>query len=102
MTSEGNRLPALMRMLRDRQNQKPAVVALCVALLIAPSLGAQPGYPAKPIRLIVPYPPGAGTDFVGRLIGIQLAAAIGQPVVVENRGGAAGVVGTDAVAKAPP
>src|SRR5688572_33285639 len=59
-------------------------------------------YPSKPIRLIVPFPPGGPTDTHSRWAGQQLNAAFGQPVVVENRAGAAGVIGTEAVAKAAP
>ncbi|MDK3025468.1 tripartite tricarboxylate transporter substrate binding protein [Cupriavidus taiwanensis] len=62
---------------------------------------AQQPYPAKPIRLIVPYPAGGGTDTVGRLIGQRLAESLGQPVVVENKPGASGMLGNDTVAKAP-
>jgi tripartite-type tricarboxylate transporter receptor subunit TctC len=60
------------------------------------------GYPDKPIKLIVPYPPGASTDALGRLVAQKVAASIGQPVVVDNRGGASGNIGTEAVAKAAP
>lgn len=63
--------------------------------------GAQ-SYPAKPIRVIVPYPPGGGTDLVARYIGQKLTESLGRPVVVENRAGASGVVGTDAMAKSAP
>ena len=73
-----------------------------IALLV---LGAQAafaqGYPTKPIHLIVPFPPGGPTDIVGRLVGQKLAAGLGQPVIVENRPGAAGTVGSTAAAKAP-
>jgi tripartite-type tricarboxylate transporter receptor subunit TctC len=59
-------------------------------------------YPVKPIRLIVPFPPGGPTDTHSRWAGQQLNAAFGQPVVVENRAGAAGIIGTEAVAKSAP
>ena len=59
-------------------------------------------YPAKPVRIIVPYPPGGGVDVVARVVGRKLTDTLGQPILVENRGGAAGVVGADIVAKAPP
>ena len=63
---------------------------------------AQPNYPSKPIRLVVPYPAGGGTDTVGRMIGQRLAEAWGQAVVVDNKPGASGMLGNDIVAKAAP
>jgi tripartite-type tricarboxylate transporter receptor subunit TctC len=74
-----------------------------VALLLgvfALSANAQT-YPNKPIRLVVPYPPGALTDLLGRAIGERLAAAFKQPVVIDNRPGAGTLVGAEAVAKSP-
>src|SRR6187402_165630 len=59
-------------------------------------------YPTKPITLIVPFPPGGSTDIVGRLVADGLSKELGQPVVIENRGGAGGAVGTAVAAKAPP
>lgn len=59
-------------------------------------------YPDRPIRLIVPFAPGGNADIVGRLVGEQMSKALGQPVVVENRGGAGGGIGADAVAHATP
>lgn len=58
-------------------------------------------YPSKAIRLIVPYPPGGGQDTVTRTVGVALADVLGQPVVIDNRGGAGGIIGTDLAAKAP-
>ncbi|MEA3193065.1 MAG: hypothetical protein QOD26_1398 [Betaproteobacteria bacterium] len=62
--------------------------------------GAQ--YPSKPIRLVVPFPPGGSNDIVARMLATQLAGPLGQSVVIENKGGAGGVLGTDSVAKAAP
>jgi len=59
-------------------------------------------YPSKPIRMIVPYPPAGGTDVVARILADPLSTTLGQPIVIDNRGGAAGNLGTDLAAKAPP
>ena len=72
-------------------------------LLAAPAaLHAQAPWPSRPIRLIVPFQAGGATDVTGRVIAEQLSSALGQPVVVENRAGAGGNIGADAVAKAEP
>jgi tripartite-type tricarboxylate transporter receptor subunit TctC len=68
---------------------------------LAQSALQQSDYPSRPIRLIVTVPPGGAADFIARLVGGKLAESMGQPVLVENRGGAGGVIATDAVAKAP-
>ena len=70
-----------------------------ILLLVAGAAGAQT-FPSKPLRVIVPQPPGGGFDLVARTLAEPLAAQLGQPVVVENRPGGGAVVGTDAVAKA--
>jgi tripartite-type tricarboxylate transporter receptor subunit TctC len=72
--------------------------AIALAATFAAPAQAQV-YPAKPIRLVVPYPAGGGTDFFARVVGAQLSAQLGQPVVVENRPGAATIIGAEAVAK---
>jgi tripartite-type tricarboxylate transporter receptor subunit TctC len=71
------------------------------AVLAAGAAVAQP-WPSRPMRLVVPFPPGGTTDIVGRLVAARMGAALGQPMVAENRPGAGGTVGSDAVAKAPP
>lgn len=62
----------------------------------------EPPYPSKAVRMIVPFPPGGGTDLLGRIVGQKLSESLGTPIVVENRPGAGGVVGADVVAKARP
>jgi tripartite-type tricarboxylate transporter receptor subunit TctC len=68
----------------------------------ARSQGAAPGYPSKPIRLIVPFAPGAANDIIARLIGDKVGEVLKQPFVIENRPGAGGSIGADLVAKAEP
>ena len=77
--------------------------ALVAALIGAPLSQTQAeDYPTRPITLIVPYPPGGGVDLIGRLVAQRLTAALGQQVIVENRGGAGGMIGTRDLAKAAP
>jgi tripartite-type tricarboxylate transporter receptor subunit TctC len=73
-----------------------------LSVLLAPALAAAQDFPAKPIRLIVPFPPGGPNDIIARVIGQRMSELAKQPVVIDNRGGQGGVLGTDAVAKAPP
>ena len=75
-------------------------IAFAALALVAPFTTAQP-FPSKPIRIIVPSPPGDGSDVVARLIGEKLAAAWSQQIVVDNRTGAGGRIGTEAAAKSP-
>jgi tripartite-type tricarboxylate transporter receptor subunit TctC len=76
-----------------------------LALLLALSFNlaqAQEAWPSRPVRFILPFPPGGGTDILGRLIAERLSASLGQPVVTENRGGAGGNVGAEAAARSAP
>jgi len=76
-------------------------VVILVAALFASSIAVANDWPAKPVRFIVPYPPGGGTDVIARILQSRLSEGLGQSVIVDNRGGAGGVLGTEAVAKAP-
>ena len=81
-----------------------ALAYLCAALCSAGSVASfgQASYPSQQIRIICPFPAGGGTDLTSRLLGEQLHKILGQPVVVDNRTGASGMIGTGAAAKAPP
>lgn len=76
------------------------LAGLCAAL-VAGSAWAQGGFPSKPIRLVVPFAAGGSVDAFSRMVGQRLGERVGQPVVVENRAGAGGAIGTEFVAKAP-
>jgi tripartite-type tricarboxylate transporter receptor subunit TctC len=75
--------------------------AAAIVTANAPAVAAEP-FPSRPIRLIVPVPPGGGADFVARAYAARLSEFLGQQIVVDNRGGAAGIIAMDAVAKAAP
>ncbi|MFL6566418.1 MAG: Bug family tripartite tricarboxylate transporter substrate binding protein [Burkholderiales bacterium] len=78
------------------------LIALVLCSIFVSAAGAQEAYPSRPVRFILPFPPGGGTDILGRLIAERLSANLGQPVVTENRGGAGGNVGAEAAAHSAP
>jgi tripartite-type tricarboxylate transporter receptor subunit TctC len=78
------------------------VLVLALAVLVGSGFAAVDSYPSKPIRLIIPFPPGGSNDIVGRLIATKLSESLGKQVVVDNRGGAGGVLGSEMAAKAAP
>lgn len=96
------RMPALSSSRIRRALAASGVLAVASVAAIGAARAADASYPSRPIRLIVPYPPGAGTDFTGREVGAQFSKALGQPVVIDNRPGAAATLGHGLVAKAPP
>ena len=78
-------------------------LAMGVASLASGMAVAQPApWPSKPLRMVIPWPPGQATDLIGRIVAQWLTERLGQSVVPENRGGAGGMIGTDVVAKSPP
>ncbi len=93
------------RLVRFRARARMRVSTIAAALLCAcvlQPLAFAHSYPARPVRLIVPFAPGGANDFFSRLVAQRLNVLLSQPVVVENRGGAGGTIGLDACAKAPP
>ena len=81
---------------------KPAVCAIALALFVPLAVFAQAWPAAKPIRMVIPFPPGGATDIIGRTVAQRLSANLGQQVVVDNKPGAGGTIGSDMVAKAAP
>ena len=84
---------------------RPSAVVLAASLLlpVLSSAAEEPaGFPSRPVRLIVPFPAGGGTDLIARLVAQKLAEAWGQPVIVDNRPGAGSVIGSEIVARSTP
>src|SRR5215510_7959080 len=77
------------------------IQAAGLLVALTTSVAAQSDYPNRPVRLIIPFPPGGSNDVVGRMIGAKLSEQLGKQVVVDNRAGAGGVVGTEIASKAP-
>ena len=81
---------------------RSAVIALLLVFIFGAGDVKAQAYPDKPLRLIVPFPPGGSNDVVARIIGAQLGERLGQPVLIDNRGGAGGSIGVNAAAKSAP
>jgi tripartite-type tricarboxylate transporter receptor subunit TctC len=79
----------------------PAFIVAALACVIVSAHCAAQSYPQRPIRFVIPYAPGGNTDMIGRVLGAKLAESMGQSVIVENRGGAATLIGAENVAKSP-
>src|SRR5262245_52789797 len=86
----------------DTSSAMPRLLFITAALLATAFPAAAADYPTRPVRLIIPQPPGGGTTFVARLLAPRLSESLGQQIVVDNRSGAGGIVGTEIVAKSPP
>lgn len=83
-------------------NRTASAIGMFAALAAASLLAHAQGYPARPIRLIVPWPPSGTVDILGRTLAQKFSESLGQSVVVDNRGGANGMIGSDLAAKAAP
>src|SRR5262245_38183550 len=89
-------------MMYMKTKQPYANLALALALAACASSVSAQAYPSKPIKVIVPFTPGSATDIVARAVSEKLSASLGQPVIVENKPGAGGTIGSAQVAAAPP
>jgi tripartite-type tricarboxylate transporter receptor subunit TctC len=96
VTSTANLFP------RGTRIMKITLAALAALATFAAHAQTQPAYPTKPVRVVVPFAPGGGGDFVARTIGQKMTEALGHPVINDNRAGAAGSIGAEVVAKSPP
>ena len=90
-----------MRSVRSRWLAAAGIAATGLLLALAAPAFAQSDYPNRPVRLIIPFPPGGSNDVVGRMIGTSLSDKLGKQVIIDNRAGAGGVVGTEIAAHAP-
>ena len=82
--------------------KRMALLLLAAIVAIATSAGAQEKYPSKPVRVVVPFGPGSATDIVMRIVGEQMRSILGQPVVIENKPGAFGIIAIEEMARGRP
>jgi tripartite-type tricarboxylate transporter receptor subunit TctC len=78
------------------------LLVVLIGAMVLPGAASAETYPSRPIKLIVPFPPGGPNDIIARVVAQRMSEILGQPIIIDNRGGAGGVVGTDAVAKTAP
>ena len=98
-------MPRLVTRANDALRGRRASLTIAALLLVAAALpvpSLAQAFPSKPVKLVIPFPPGGSLDNVGRLLAQKISDSWGQPIVVENRPGAGGNVGADAVAKSAP
>ena len=88
-------------MKNDWHGHWKSIAALALCALVSPGAMAQANYPDKPVKFVVPYPPGGGTDVIARIVQGKFQQALGQTIIIDNRGGGGGSLGSDMVAKAP-
>src|SRR5258708_1260127 len=88
--------------LRRKKIMRALISSLALALLALPPASVAQQYPAKPIKIVVPFAPGGGSDFIARFMAQRLTTGLGQQVIVENKPGAGGMLGIDAGVKSPP
>jgi tripartite-type tricarboxylate transporter receptor subunit TctC len=81
---------------------KTKLIIAAITVSLAPLVASAQQYPVKPVRVVIPWPPGGSNDVVGRIITQKLSETMGQQFIVDNRGGASGVIGAESVAKSPP
>ncbi|MEO6322177.1 MAG: tripartite tricarboxylate transporter substrate-binding protein [Polaromonas sp.] len=84
----------------SRRSVLHTALGTAATLALASALAQKP-YPTKPLRWIIPYPAGGGQDFLARHLAVQMGKQLGQSIVIDNRPGAAGIIGTDAASRAP-
>lgn len=87
----------------ESSSRRRAITGMALALTVGPALAQQPApFPSRAITWVVPFPPGGAVDAVARIISVRMSQSIGQPVIVDNRAGSGGIIGSDVVAKAAP